>query len=47
MSEVVDHDKQDKQDPKQYWGYLFQRNKSPTDKLDRLLRGLATCIVRS
>ena len=32
-------------DPAQYWGYLFQRNKAPADILDRLLRGIATCIV--
>lgn len=32
-------------EPSQYWGYLFQANKSPTDKLTRLLRGIAACIV--
>jgi len=34
-----------KDDPLQYWGYLFQKNKCATPKLDRLLRGIAACIV--
>jgi len=33
------------QDPLRYWGYLFQKNKCATPKLDRLLRGIAACIV--
>src|SRR5215469_727963 len=31
----------------QYWGYLFETNKSGTDKLNRLLQGIARYIVRS
>lgn len=37
----------DRQDAINYWGYLFQPDKTPTVKLDRLLRGIAICIVRS
>ncbi len=31
----------------QYWGYLFKKNKSGTEKLNRLLHGIARYIVRS
>jgi len=30
-----------------YWGYLFKTNKSGTEKLNRLLQGIACYIVRS
>lgn len=31
----------------QYWGYLFKKNKSGTERLNRLLQGIARYIVRS
>lgn len=33
-------------DPKAFYGYLFELDKKPTEKLDRLLRGIANYIVR-
>ncbi|KAI9670321.1 MAG: hypothetical protein M1831_006535 [Alyxoria varia] len=30
----------------QFWGYLFTPDKRPTEKFDRLLKGIATCISR-
>lgn len=32
-------------DSAHYWGFVFQQNKRPTDKFERLLKGIATCIV--
>jgi hypothetical protein len=31
----------------QYWGYLFKKNKSGTERLNRLLQGIARYIVLS
>ncbi|KAL9052284.1 MAG: hypothetical protein Q9162_005486 [Coniocarpon cinnabarinum] len=33
-------------DAAQNWGYLIRRNKSPSEKLDRLLRGIFVCISK-
>ena len=32
-------------DAKQYYGYLFEADKTPTELLDALLRGIASYIV--
>ncbi|KAI9721387.1 MAG: hypothetical protein M1828_005136 [Chrysothrix sp. TS-e1954] len=44
MAEAAQDKDKERHDALQYWGYLFQRNNCPTDKLSRLLRGIAFCI---
>lgn len=34
-------------DAHKFWGYLIKPDKTAADKLDRLLRGIADCIVGS
>ncbi|KAI9830550.1 MAG: hypothetical protein M1819_005508 [Sarea resinae] len=38
------HPPTDHEDPLQYWGYLFKPDKTPTERLDRLLKGVANHI---
>lgn len=41
-----DHEYASDQKALSYWGrYLFQPDKLPTPKLNRLLRGIAACLV--
>ncbi len=44
MGDVPDTNTESKE-ALEYWGFLFQRNKCASDKLDRLLKGIARCIV--
>ena len=44
MADQTDHYSID--EARQYWGYLFQQDKGPTELLSRLLHGIANYIVR-
>lgn len=47
MAESTEETGRERREALQYWGYLIQPNKHATDKLDRLLRGIANYVVSS
>ncbi|KAB8343107.1 hypothetical protein FH972_022700 [Carpinus fangiana] len=44
MAEAAEKPADTEPSPGAHWGYLFQPDNRPTDKLDRLLQGIAACI---